>query len=127
MSCLIISPGCTGGRPFFLSITPSLMVVFIIDIQCVFARPSESDPVIPRHPHRPAFRVALQAVKAKACDVHVLRSLRYVQQLQDTHALPDLIGADPACLCGEMNLFKPFMSEAADHSLTVNLLVYSVN
>jgi hypothetical protein len=69
----------------------------------------------------------LQAVKAKACDVHVLRLLRYVQQLQDTHALPDLIGANPACLRGEMNLFKPFMSEATDHSSTVNLLVYSVN
>jgi len=44
------------------------MVVFKIDIQGVFARPSEGDPVIPGDAHRPAFWVALQAVEALAFD-----------------------------------------------------------
>jgi hypothetical protein len=30
-------------------------------------------------------------VEAKACDVHVRRFPRYFQQLQDAHALPDMI------------------------------------
>jgi hypothetical protein len=38
-----------------------------------------------------------------------------------------VVGADPACPAGKVNLFKPFMSEAADHIFTVNALVYSVN
>ena len=92
------------------------MVVFKIDIQSIFARPAESDPVIPSHAHRPAFRPALQAVEAKASDVHVLRLRRHFQKLQDANALPDMIGADPACLAGTVDLFKPFMPEAADHS-----------
>ena len=54
-------------------------------------------------------------------------SPRYFQQLHDAHALPDMIGADPACLAGKIDLFKSFMPEAADHSFTVNVLVYSVN
>jgi len=53
--------------------------------------------------------------------------LRYLQQLQDTRALPDMIGTDPACFAGEVNLFKPCMSEATDRSFSVNGLVYSVN
>jgi hypothetical protein len=69
----------------------------------------------------------LQSVEAKARDVYVRRLHRCFQQLQDTHALPDTIGADPACLAAEVNFFKPFMSEAADHSFSVNALVYSVN
>jgi len=28
-----------------------------------------------------------------------------------------MISADPACLAGEVNFLKPFMPEAADHSL----------
>jgi hypothetical protein len=71
--------------------------------------------------------VPLKAVETKTCDIHVLRLPRYFQQLQDTHALPDVIGTDPACLAGELNLFKPFMSEATDRSFSVNRLVYSVN
>jgi hypothetical protein len=47
--------------------------------------------------------------------------------LQDTHALPDLPGADPVCLAGEVNLRKPFMPEAIDHTISVNRLVYYVN
>jgi len=27
-----------------------------------------------------------------------------------------MIGTDPACLAGEVNLFEPFMSEATDYS-----------
>src|SRR5580698_6858703 len=83
MSSLIISPGWTGGSPFFLSINFPLMVVFKIDVQGPFARPAESDPVITGHAHRPALRVALQAVEAKAGDVHILGMARYFQQLQD--------------------------------------------
>src|SRR5271157_961614 len=92
-----------------------LVVVLKIDIHSVLARPAESDAVIPAHAQRPAFRTTLQSVKTKACDVQVLRPLRHFQQLQDTHALPDVIGADPACLAGAVDLFKPFMPEAADH------------
>jgi len=66
-------------------------------------------------------------VEAKARDVHVLRLRRYFQQLQDTHALPDMFGADPTGLAGEVNFFKPFMSEVADPSFSVNVLVYSIN
>jgi len=58
---------------------------------------------------------------------HILRLPRYLQQLQDTHALPDMFGAYPVGLAGELNLFQSFMSEAPDHSLSVNCLVYSVN
>jgi hypothetical protein len=31
-----------------------------------------------------------------------------------------MIGADPACLAGKVDLFKPFVAEAADHFLSVN-------
>ena len=103
------------------------MVVLEIDIQGGFARPAEGDPVIPGNAHRPALRVASQSMEAKSCDVHVLGLPRYFQQLHDAHALPDMVATDPACLAGEVNLLKPFMSEAADHSFTVNVLVYSVN
>src|SRR6266849_6212352 len=84
------------------------MIVFKIDIQSIFARPAESDPVIPSHAHRPAFRPALQAVEAKACNVHILRLPRYFQQLQDALALPDIIGADPARLAGAVDLSSPW-------------------
>jgi hypothetical protein len=50
-------------------------------------------------------------VEAKARDIHVRRLSRYFQQLQDTHALPDMIGADPARLAGQVYFFKPFMPE----------------
>ena len=73
------------------------------------------------------MRVAAQAVKAEPCDVHVLGQPRYFQQLQNAHAPPDMVGTDPACLAGKVNLLKPLMSEAADHSFSVNVLVYSVN
>src|SRR5437870_8724047 len=81
MSCLIISPGWTGGSPFFPFIPSSLMVVFKIDIQSVFAGPPEGDPVIPSNAHRPASRITLQAVEAKPSDVHILRLRRYCQHL----------------------------------------------
>jgi hypothetical protein len=103
------------------------MVVFKIDVQSVFAGPAESDPVISGHANRPAFRVTLQAMEAKTCDIHVFRLRRYFEQLKDAHALPDTIGTDAACLAGEVNFFKTLMSEAADHSFSVNALVYSVN
>jgi hypothetical protein len=38
-----------------------------------------------------------------------------------------VVGADPARPAGEEDLFKPFMFEAADHSFSVNVSVYSVN
>jgi hypothetical protein len=38
-----------------------------------------------------------------------------------------MIGADPACPAGQVNLLKPFMPEAANHASSVNSLVYSVN
>jgi hypothetical protein len=90
------------------------MIVFKIDSQGVFARPAESDPVIPGHAYRPAFWVALQAVEVKACDIHILGPLRYLQQLQDSNALPDMFGTDPAGLAGEVKFFEPFVPETAD-------------
>ena len=62
----------------------------------------------------------------KACDVHILRPPSYFQQLQEAYALPDMIGTDPACFAGEVNLLEPLMPEAADHALSVNGLVYGV-
>jgi hypothetical protein len=38
-----------------------------------------------------------------------------------------MIRTDPAGLAAAVNLFKPFMPEATDHSLIVNCIVYSVN
>ena len=83
------------------------MVAFKIDIQRVFARPAEADPVVPSHAHRPSWRFASQALEAKSYDIHVLWLPRYFQQLQDAHAFPDIGGADPACRAGDVNLFKP--------------------
>src|SRR3984893_15644834 len=77
------------------------MVAYKIDIQSAFARPTESEPVIPSHAHRPAFRPALQAVEAKASNLPILRLPRYFQPLQDGLALRDMIGA------GAVDLFKP--------------------
>jgi hypothetical protein len=104
-----------------------LVVILKINLQGVFACPAERDPVIPGDAHRPALWAAVQAVEAKACDVHILGPSRYFQQLQDTHALPDLIGADPARLASEVDLFEPLMTEAPDYCFSVNYLVYSVN
>jgi hypothetical protein len=103
------------------------MVVFKIDFRSLFARPAEGDPAISGHAHRPAFRVASQAVKVKASDVHVLGLPRYLQQLQDAYALADISGADPARRALELNLFHSLMPEAADHTSAVDHMVYSVN
>jgi len=87
------------------------MVVFKIDIQSVFARPAEGDPEISGHAHRPALRAALQAVEAIPGDVQVFGPPRRFQQLEDAHAFPDVVGANPARLASEVKLFKTFMPE----------------
>jgi hypothetical protein len=46
-------------------------------------------------------------VEAKPGDVHVLGLRRYFQQLEDAHALPDIVGTDPACLAGEVSSSSP--------------------
>src|SRR5713226_1448488 len=46
MSSRMISPGCTGGNPFFPFIGNLLMVVFKVDINRVFAWPAERDAVV---------------------------------------------------------------------------------
>jgi hypothetical protein len=69
----------------------------------------------------------MQAMKVKARDVHIRRLRGYFQHLQDTHALFNVIRTDPARLAGQIYFFKPFMPETADHSSSVNYLVYSVN
>jgi hypothetical protein len=66
-------------------------------------------------------------VEPKAGDIHIRRLRGHLQQLQNTHGLPDLIRANtprPAC---KVELFEPFVPEAADHRLSVDYLVYSVN
>src|SRR6266700_5153243 len=102
------------------------MVVFQVDVHGLFARPSKSDPIIPAHPYRPTLRFAAQTVKVKADDIEIFGLKCYVQQLNDSHALPDHVGTDPAGPAVPVKLFKRFVFEAADHSLTVNCLVYSV-
>jgi len=57
------------------------------------------------------IRAALRAVEAKTCDIHVFRLLGCAQQLQDTHALPNMIGAYP----------KPFAPKATDYSFSVKV------
>src|ERR1700757_947467 len=108
-----------GGNPF-LFITRSLMVVFKIDLQGVFAQPAESNAAVSHHPYRPAFRAAMQAMEAKSRDVHLFRTGGHFQQLQDARALPSLIGSDPARLAGQVELLKSFMPEAANHSFECN-------
>jgi hypothetical protein len=43
--------------------------------------------------------------------------LRDVQQLQDAHTLPDMIGPYPSRLAGKKEFFKALMSEAAYQQL----------
>src|SRR5712691_8464884 len=119
MSSLMISPGCTGGNPFLFSISSSLTVVLQIDIVRVFPRPAERDAVVSGDAHGPSPRVAAQTVEPIPRDVHVLRLRCHFQRLKDTHALPDIFAADPASLAGEVDLFKPLISEADDHSFLV--------
>ena len=102
------------------------MVILKIDIQGCFVLPAEGDPVISGYPQRPSFRFALQAVEVKAGDVQLLRLTCDFQQLQDANALSDMIGANPAGCAGEINLFKSLVPERADHSWSVDYLVYSV-
>ena len=83
--------------------------------------------LFPVNAHRPALRFALQTMKAKTRNVHVLGAHRQVEQLQDTRAFRDPIGADAASLAGEVKLLKSFMPEAADHALSVNYMIYVVN
>src|SRR5713226_4562710 len=106
MSSLMISPGCTGGNAFFLSISSSLMVILKIDIVRVLTRPAERDAVVSSDAHGPSPRVAVQTVEPVPCHVHVLWLRCHFQRLKDTHALPDIFGTDPASLAGVVDLFK---------------------
>src|SRR5438093_987708 len=92
MSSLMISPGCTGGKRFLLSIPSSLVVILKIDIVRVFPRPAERDAVVSSDAHGPSPRFAAQTVEPISCDVHVLRLRCRFQRLKDTHALPDIFG-----------------------------------
>ena len=69
----------------------------------------------------------MQSVEMEASYVQVRRLSRNFQELQDMHALPNVIGANPSCLAGQVYFFKSFMPEPADHHLNVKRLVYSVN
>ena len=102
------------------------MVILEIDIHGGFARPAEGDPVIPGHTQRPSSWFALQAVEVKAGDVQLLRLTCGLHQLQDTNALSDMIWANPAGFACEINLLKSLVPERADHSCSVDYLVYSV-
>src|ERR1017187_1536275 len=115
-----------GGNPF-LFVTSPLVVVFKVNLQRGLAQPGESDAVVSGHAHRPALRFALQTMKAKTRNVHVLGAHRQLEQVEDTRAFRDPIGADAASLAGEVKLLKSFMPEAADHALGVNYMIYVVN
>ncbi len=103
-----------------------LVIILVVDFGGAFAEPAECDAVVSRHEDRPAFWVAMQTVKMKPRDVHVLGPLRYFQQLQDAYALPYLVGTNPASSASAVKLFNAFVPEAADHGQSVNILVYSV-
>ena len=103
------------------------MVVLKVDIVRVFPRPAERDAIVSSDVHGPSPQVAAQTVEPIPCDVHVLRLRCHLQRLKDTHAFPDIFGTDPASLAGEVDLFKPLISEAGDHFSTVNRNAYSVN
>jgi hypothetical protein len=92
------------------------MVILKIDIMRVFTQPTERDPLISGDAHGPSPRGAVQTMESIACNVHVLWLRCHFQRLKDTHALPDIFGADPASFAGEVDLFKPFISEACDHT-----------
>ena len=89
------------------------MIVFKIHIHRADIRPTEGNPVVSCHVHRPSLRLALQAVKTKPRDIHLLRSLCDFQQLQDTYTLSDVLSAYPAGLAGEEKFFKTFVPEGA--------------
>ena len=103
------------------------MVVFKIDIMRVFAGPAERDAVVSGNAHVPSPRVAVQTVEPVTCHIHVFRLRCHLQQLKDTHALPHILGADPVCLTGEVDFFKPSIPEADDHFSTVNRKSCDVN
>ena len=103
------------------------MVVFKIDIQCFFTRPTESNPVISSHSHRPTLGATLKAMESKAGNVHVLRLRSHIQQLQNADAFPYVIASYAAGLPGQVDFFKPLVSEASNHQLNVKLLVYNCN
>jgi hypothetical protein len=60
-------------------------------------------------------------MEVKAENIYLLRQTRDFQQLQDANALSAMIGANPAGLAGEINLFKPFMPERTDHATECRL------
>jgi len=96
------------------------MIIFKINTEGVFAGPGKSDPVVRCHPNRPPFWVALQAMKAKARNTHILRPSRDFQQLQDTNTFSGVIGTDPAGFACKVDLFKSLVPEASDHCLSVS-------
>jgi hypothetical protein len=66
-------------------------------------------------------------VEVKAGDVQLLRLACHFQQLQDSNALSDMIGANPAGPASEVKLLQSLVPESADHSCSVDYLVYTVN
>jgi hypothetical protein len=58
-------------------------------------------------------------VEAKARDVHIIRTPRQLQQLENANTFPDVAGAYPARLTRQVKLFQAFMSERAGHSALV--------
>ena len=83
------------------------MVIFKIDVLRGFSSDA----------HGPSPRVTLQTVEPVSRNIHVLRLHCHFQRLKNTHALPDIARTDPASLACEVDLFKPFISEAGDHFL----------
>jgi hypothetical protein len=54
-------------------------------------------------------------VEPKAGNIHLLGLRGHFQQLQNSYALPDVIGANtPGAAC-QVQLFQSFLPEFADH------------
>jgi len=96
------------------------MVILKIDIVRAFGRPAERDPVVSSDAHGPSPRLAAQTMEPVPRNAHILWLCCHFQRLKDTNALPDIFGADPSSLAGEVDLFEPLISEAGNHTLTVN-------
>jgi hypothetical protein len=56
----------------------------------------------------------------KSRDVHVFGFGGGIQQLQDANTLSDSVGADPPGISRAMQLRKPLVPDATDHSSSVN-------
>ena len=91
------------------------MVVLKINIDRFVTQPAKRDPEISAHSDRPPLRLALKSMEAHTGDIHVFRLSRRFQQLQDTNALPQVLGPNPAACSSGADLLQSLVAEAPNH------------